>query len=108
MNDDPGLQPQRTTLAWTRTGIGCAALTGILIRHAVLTKRAVDITAATLAALATVSVLVLGRLRRQQIRAALERGLSPAVPRAVAGLTLLVCLAAIAVTAGIAVDELSQ
>ena len=57
MTEDPGLQPQRTTFAWTRTGIGCAALTGILIRHLVLTGRTIDIVATALAGVTTVLVL---------------------------------------------------
>ena len=108
MTDDPGLQPQRTTLAWTRTGIGCAALTGILIRHAVLTGRAIDIAGAALAATTTVVVLVLGRRRRKQISDRLATGRSPVTHHGVAAVTVLICAAAIAVISGVVVDGFSR
>jgi hypothetical protein len=93
MTEDPGLQPQRTTLAWTRTAIGCGALTGFLVRHAVVTGRLVDMVAAALTATMTVLVLVLGRRRRDRIRANLAADRSPVVPHSVAAVTVLASLA---------------
>jgi hypothetical protein len=101
MTDDPGLQPQRTTLAWTRTAIGSGALTGFLVRNAVTTGRVVDVIGAALTATMTVVVLVLGRQRRDHIRTRLVRDRSPLVPRAVASVTALSSAAAVAVIIGI-------
>ena len=106
MTEDPGLQPQRTTLAWTRTAIGCGALTGFLVRHAVVTGRLVDVVGAALTATMTVLVLVLGRRRRDQIRARLAADRSPLVPHAVAAVTALVSLAAAAVIIGIVTADI--
>jgi uncharacterized membrane protein YidH (DUF202 family) len=106
MIEDPGLQPQRTTLAWTRTAIGCGALTGFLVRNAVVTGRLVDVVGAVLTATMTVLVLVLGRRRRDRIRACLSAGRSPLVPHAVAAVTALVSTAAVAVIIGIVTADL--
>jgi hypothetical protein len=108
MTEDPGLQPQRTTFAWTRTGIGCAALTGILIRHLVLTGRTIDIVATALAGVTTVLVLVLGRRRRKQIGDRLASGHSPVTHHGVVALTVLVSMAAIAVISSVVIDDLSR
>lgn len=105
MTDDPGLQPQRTTLAWTRTAIGSGALTGFLVRNAVVTGRAVDVVGAALTATMTVLVLVLGRRRRDHIRARLSADRSPLVPGAVASVTVLAAAAAVAVIIGIVISR---
>lgn len=90
MSEDPGLQPQRTTLAWTRTGIGAAALTGILIRNATTSGAVIDIVAATFAGAAALSILVFARLRRDQIHAAVAAGASPLARAAIPAVTVLV------------------
>jgi hypothetical protein len=102
MSDDPGLQPQRTTLAWTRTAIACGALTGILVRHAVVSGRVVDMVGAALATVMSVSVLVLGRLRRERIRACIAVDRTPAVPHGVVAVTGLSLAAAVVVLISIA------
>ena len=84
MGEDPGLYPQRTTLASTRTAIACGAFTGLLIRHAVVSGRVIDVVGAVLGGVMTVSVLVLGRLRRERIKACIADDRTPAVPRGVA------------------------
>ena len=95
MTDDPGLQPQRTTLAWTRTGIGAAALTGILARHAAESGAMVDIVATAFAGAAAICLLVLARLRRDRISVAVAADASPVSTRAVATTTLLIAATAL-------------
>jgi hypothetical protein len=102
MTEDPGLQPQRTTLAWTRTAIACGTFAAIMTRHAVATGRAVDIAAASLGGIMTVSVLVLGRLRRDRIRARIADGRTPVVPHGIAAVTGLISAAAVIVVVSIA------
>jgi uncharacterized membrane protein YidH (DUF202 family) len=97
----PGTQPQRTTLAWTRTAIGCAGLGAVVGRHAIVTGRVVDAVAAVLVGLAAVVVLVLGRRRRDQIAGRLAADRTPAVPREVGAVTVLVAAAALLVVGGI-------
>jgi putative protein kinase ArgK-like GTPase of G3E family len=98
MTGDQGLQPQRTTLSWTRTGIGAAGLTGVLTRQAARSGAAVDILATSLAAVATVGLLLLARIRRDRIATAVNAGVSPVSPRSVAAVTVLVAVTAICVT----------
>jgi hypothetical protein len=95
MIDDPGLQPQRTTLAWTRTGIGAAALTGILARHAAESGAIVDIAATAFAGAGVFCLLLLARVRRDRITAAVAAGTSPVSTRAVAATTLLIAATAL-------------
>jgi uncharacterized membrane protein YidH (DUF202 family) len=102
MSADPGLQPQRTTLAWTRTAIACGALAAILTRHAVLSGRVVDMVAAALGGVMTVSVLVLGRLSRERIRACVAEDRTPVVPYEVVTVTWLTSAAAVLVIVSIA------
>ncbi len=99
MSQDPGLQPQRTTLAWTRTGIGCAALTVLLARHVFLTEGPIAFIGAALAAAATVTIFVLGRRRRDQITNRLATGQNPALPSAMLSVAVLIGLIAMAVIA---------
>ena len=97
MSQDPGLQPQRTTLSWTRTGVGAAALTAILVRHAATTGAAVDIAATALSAAAVVCLLMMARVRRDRITAAVAAGASPVSARSVAAVTVLISATAICV-----------
>jgi putative membrane protein len=102
----PESQPQRTALAWTRTGIGCAGLGLVLGRHAIITGRPVDVAAAVLVGVAAVAVLVLGRRRRDQIAGRVAAGQTPAVPRGVAAVTVLIAGTALLVIGSILGDGL--
>lgn len=78
MSSDRGLQVQRTTLAWTRTAVASAGLLGLLIRHALVDGGGVEILAAVVAAVATVTILVLGRRRGREIDRRLAGGTTAA------------------------------
>ncbi|MEV0727194.1 DUF202 domain-containing protein [Polymorphospora sp. NPDC050346] len=69
---DPGLQPERTTLAWRRTSIGALAV-AVLAARAVLTAPGIGpvpgALLVTAALLGWVGLLVLGRRRAAVLRA---------------------------------------
>jgi hypothetical protein len=90
MIDDPGLQPQRTTLAWTRTAIGAGGLTGILARHAAESGAVVDVAGTVLAGAGAVCLLALARVRRDRIYAAVAARASPVSPRAILATSILI------------------
>jgi uncharacterized membrane protein YidH (DUF202 family) len=107
LTDDPGLQPQRTTLAWTRTAIGCGGLAALQVRQAVLTGHVIDVIAASVAAVATLSMLVLGRRRRDRIASRITNGQTPVTPGSVAAAAALVFVIAIVVIGSIVVEDFS-
>ena len=104
MSQDPGLQPQRTTLSWTRTGVGAAGLTAILARHAARTGAVVDIVATGMAAVAMVCLLVLARVRRDRITTAVAAGAAPVPARSVAAVTVLISATAVCVAVSFLLD----
>jgi hypothetical protein len=101
---DPGLQPQRTTLSWTRTAITAAGLTGVLVRHAVRSGAAVDLVATAMAGATALSLLVLARLRRDRIQAAVDAGGSPISVRSIAAVAVLIMATAVALIASFLTD----
>ncbi len=60
MTIDPGLQTQRTTLAWTRTGVSGGVLTALLFRDAIRSDGALAAVTAAVAALGTLAILGIG------------------------------------------------
>jgi hypothetical protein len=93
----PGLQPQRTALAWTRTALGCGGLAAVMVRHALLTGRILDVAAAALVLLAALGVFILGRRRRGQIARDLAAGRNPLLRSGIPVVSGLVVLSALAV-----------
>lgn len=98
-------QPERTALAWQRTGLGVLAVAGLLGHRALHTDRPLLLVAAGVAALLGLAVLgALAPLRYRQVRQRVTRGIAvcdPWVARAAAGVVLLTALAAAAAVAPI-------
>ena len=60
MTFDPGLQAQRTTLAWTRTGVASGVLAALLLRDALRSGGGLAAVSAGAAILGTLAILVTG------------------------------------------------
>ncbi|HET6393499.1 MAG TPA: DUF202 domain-containing protein [Blastococcus sp.] len=95
-------QPERTALAWQRTGLGVLAVAGLLGHRAVEDGRAVPLVLAGAGALLGLAVLgVLAPARYRHIRASVAAGAGAAAPRPVALVTAVVLL--VGVLAAVAV-----
>jgi putative membrane protein len=95
-------QPERTVLAWQRTGLGVLALAGLLARAAVTDGAPARLAVAGGVALLGLGVLGgLAPLRAREVARALDRGTGMAVPRLVLVVTAVVV--AVAVVALVAV-----
>jgi putative membrane protein len=95
-------QPERTVLAWQRTGLGVLALAGLLARAAVTDGAPARLAVAGGVALLGLGVLGgLAPLRAREVARALDRGTGVAVPRLVLVVTAVVV--AVAVVALVAV-----
>jgi putative membrane protein len=97
-------QPERTALAWQRTGLGMLAVAGLLAHRAVEEERPVLLVLAGTAALLGLVVLgALAPVRYRDVRRRVAEGTGAAAPRLVAGVTAAVLLvgaaAAVAVLA---------
>ena len=69
---DPGLQPERTALAWTRTGLAAAAVSLLLMRAAWHTSNPYLVTAAALIVATSLAFQRLALRRRRELLRALE------------------------------------
>ena len=86
-------QPERTALAWQRTGLGVLAVAGLLGHRAVEDERAVLLVLAGAAALLGLAVLgALAPARYRDVRASLAAAGGAAAPRPVALVTAVVLL----------------
>jgi putative membrane protein len=90
-------QPERTALAWQRTGLGVLAVAGLLGHRAVEQERPALLVLAGAGALLGLVVLgALAPLRYRDVRRRVAAGTGAAAPRLVAGVTTTVLLVAAA------------
>jgi putative membrane protein len=86
-------QPERTALAWQRTGLGVLAVAGLLAHRAVEEERPLLLVLAGAGALLGLVVLgALAPVRYRGIRRRVAAGTGAAAPRLVAGATATVLL----------------
>ncbi|MEE1840450.1 DUF202 domain-containing protein [Streptomyces sp. NPDC007076] len=94
---DPGLQPERTRLAWRRTTLSCTVVALLAVRQALYGGAGpAAIVAASLSALAWLGFLRVAHLRMLGMGTARPRPLSPrgALTAAACTVALAVCAAA--------------
>ena len=74
---DPGLQPERTELAWMRTGLGLAVVALLVLRAGVLADDRPLLVSGIVLAVLAVSAMVAGNARRRELAATSPRAASP-------------------------------
>jgi hypothetical protein len=94
---DPGLQPQRTALAWNRTGLSVFVNGLIVLRAGILAKQHLILGLATLLLAAAGAAVACGVWRARQLHAHGARAAPPwMLIVATAWVAWLACLAALA------------
>jgi putative membrane protein len=102
----PETQPERTALAWQRTGLGVLAVAGLLGHGAVQSGRPVLLAVAGAAALLGLGVLGgLAPLRYRQVRHQVTAGTGAAAPPPAAAVTAAVVLAGVAALVSVLVTS---
>jgi putative membrane protein len=97
-------QPERTALAWQRTGLGVLAVGGLVAHAALMSGRASLVVLAGVVALLGLVVLgALAPLRYRQVRRSVAEGTGAVAGRTIAVVTGLVLLTAAAATAAVVV-----
>jgi putative membrane protein len=100
-------QPERTALAWQRTGLGVLAVGGLLGHGALTTHRPVFLAVAGVTALLGLGILGgLAPVRYRQVRRRLSTDQPVSAPRLLGAAAMVVACAAAA--AGVAVVALSR
>lgn len=90
MRTNVGLQPERTYLAWTRTGLGFAAVAVLLIRRAE-EGNAWLLVFGLPSAIAAALILARAHLRYRMTIVSVQQRRSPASPRLIAAVALTGC-----------------
>jgi putative membrane protein len=102
-----GTQPERTALAWQRTGLGVLAVAGLLAHAALSAGRvALVVLAAVVALLGLAALGALGPLRYRQVRRAMAADAGASAPRPVAVVTGAVLLTGVAALTAVVVTLL--
>jgi putative membrane protein len=93
----PETQPERTALAWQRTGLGVLGVAGLLAHRALESGRPGALVLAGMTALLGLGVLGgLAPIRYRQVRQRIARGAGAAAPGLVLAVTVTVVLAGVA------------
>ncbi|QXE37638.1 DUF202 domain-containing protein [Streptomyces sp. GMY02] len=94
---DPGLQPERTRLAWRRTTLACTVVAVLAVRQAVQDNSAVALAAVALTALVWLSFLTVAHRRAQTLTTASPPALPAHTATATAVCTVLLAACAVMV-----------
>jgi putative membrane protein len=99
-------QPERTALAWQRTGLGVMAVAGLLGHGAVENRQAVLLVVAGVAALLGLAVLGgLAPVRYRQVRRRVAAGTDASAPALLAAVTATVILTGLAAAVTVLVQR---
>ena len=99
-------QPERTALAWQRTGLGVLAVAGLLGHRAVVEERPLLLVLAGTAALLGLAILgALAPARYRDVRRKVTDGTAAAAPRQVAWVTAIVLAVGIAAAVAVVIPR---